>query len=128
MAGSILSGMRLLLTLLTVSLAFAPLASAQPQTGLPTQPPGALSLGVLVGINTLQDPSEPLDEASDAANKKATSIVSDTKLPGGIKIHHVTQTERANPFQTLWIQISDGKVASRIVQDIIVPRRTGFWR
>jgi hypothetical protein len=80
-------------------------------------------LGVLIGFKLLQDPTVPAEPSAPSPEAQAEAQPADDE-----KIIHTNQAEANNPFQTAWIQISGGRVSVRFVQDIIVPRKSGFWR
>jgi hypothetical protein len=86
------------------------------------------TLGVLIGLNVTddgqaaapnQEPNSETPPKTAAANEAATS---------DDEITHDNTPEAASPFQTVWILKSTDGIHVRFLQDIIVPRKSGFWR
>jgi hypothetical protein len=88
------------------------------------------AIGVLIGLSPLAqlDQAPPANPAeTDTETKTKGPVPSVTQGDAAKTIHH-NSTEAESPYQTAWI-LKDAKgVHVRFLQDIIVPRRNGFWR
>ena len=114
---------RTLLCVLAVSV-FAKSQSAS-SSKTPTQDRDSVS-GLLIGWNPRHlDSDSARDE--EEHNPALTSRIED-KLRDGTSFTHFDENENADPFRTLWIQVSGVDVSTRLMQHIIVPRKDGFWR
>jgi hypothetical protein len=93
--------------------------------------PSATPVGILIGWAAQQGvPADGSDSARLAADsaRSGRTTTSEITLFDGRKVVHIDETEQADRLSTLWVFVSGGKVTTRRVQHIIIPRRDGFWK
>ena len=86
-------------------------------------------LGILIGLNSEDagDPSDSLPADSSTLVARGLAVFREDTV-WGFTVRSVNSTDRADPLSSLWILACDGRVTTRQVQHVVVPRRNGFWR
>jgi len=87
-------------------------------------------IGVLIGLGVSQQNDQPVSAGQNDADSdtKSETAAPNTPPSNEMKIIHHTTSEADSPYQTVWILKSADGVRVRLLQDIIVPRKSGFWR
>ena len=120
--------MKILSGLTALALLVHGTAAAQTRRSRPSAAPAPI--GILIGWVSRDGlrPSEP-DSAATTTDSAFSGLTAtrEVTLADGHKVVHVNQTERADPLFSVWIVVSGGKVTTRLLHHIVVPRKDGFW-
>ena len=89
-------------------------------------------IGVLIGLDRLYDAQKPSTEMPITLEDKKSAAYErqweENKKSGQNKpVRYDTKPERS-PYATVWIEWSSAGAKIRLLRDIIVPRKDGFWR
>jgi hypothetical protein len=89
------------------------------------------SIGVLIGLDRLYDSQIPttkmtrsLEDEKSAAYRRQRSKNKDGE---GTPLRYDTTSEES-PYATVWLHWTPAGMKTRLLRDIILPRKDGFWR
>ena len=89
-------------------------------------------IGVLIGLDRLYDAQKPSTEMPITLEHKKFAAYQvqweENKKTGQEKAAHYDTKPEDSPYVTVWIEWSTAGAKIRLLRDIIVPRKDGFWR
>ncbi len=97
--------------------------SSPDQTKENTLPPR--SVGVLIGLDRLEKAGQPLPRKDNSADSQTQQNQSDNDEDSPVLRH---STPEQSPYITIWLQWTPASARIRLLRDIILPRKDGFWR
>ena len=94
--------------------------------------PPQQSIGVLIGLDRMDDPQIPRSEIIPTLDQRKSAAYqrqwNENKDGAADKPVHFDTTPEESPYATVWLQWTPAGARIQVLRDIILPRKDGFWR